>query len=164
MPFNLGVSIGWVLYCTGQPSLNRMMEFFITHFGHLLKCNCHLRMLNLYRKGSLGIQGSLIFFYKTLCMHDITKSYHNIQLIIYTKKVIYSTKCLLIYRKINKPLFWQQTFTKEANVLVIVAKINVFFKAVKAAKRFHTIFKMFPPFIFTERVSLILIHHPMEIF
>lgn len=67
-------------------------------------------------------------------------------------------------KKRKKPLLWQQAFPKEANVLVTVAKINVFFKAVKAAKCFHSIFKMFPPFIFTERASLLPTHHPMEIF
>lgn len=52
----------------------------------------------------------------------------KIQILLMQKyKIFYSAKCLLVYEKRNKPLFWQQSFPREANVLVTVAKINVFF-------------------------------------
>ena len=58
---------------------------------------------------------------------------------------------MVLYEK--KGIFILATFPKEANVLVTMAKINGFFKAVKAAKCFYSNFTMFPPFIFTERVN-----------
>ena len=99
-------------------------------------------------------------------MHsDVTKSGHNqYSNNLYNNKMFHLTQCLLLYEKRNKFLFCQQAFPKEANVLVTVAKINIFFKSVKAAKCFQSIFKMFPPFIFTKRASLLPTNHPMEIF
>lgn len=56
------------------------------------------------------------------------------------------------------------SISKRSKCLITMAKINVFFQALKAVKCFHSILKMFPPSIFTQKVSLLSTYHHMEIF